>query len=70
MIYKRIKELRLEHGLSQSEVAKALGMSVTAYRNLENGKTILKTPRFIALANLFNVPIDYVAELTDQKERW
>ena len=33
----RLKELRIEHGLTQKQVAEMIGLSVSAYRRCENG---------------------------------
>jgi len=38
-IGKHIKDIRIKKNLKQSTVAKALGLSLTAYSNIETGKT-------------------------------
>ena len=55
---KRLKILREKKGLSQSQLAKIIGVSTTTIQNYEYGK-IPKTEHAIALANLFNVSLDW-----------
>lgn len=67
----RLRELREAKGLSQSEVAKFLGISRPAYVQYETGKT--KPSRTIKkLCALFNVTSDYIlgtdVETVDKKE--
>ena len=64
-ICERIKELRLEHNLSQMELAKALNMSQSAVAKWELGKTEPTATAIIRLAQLFNESADYLLGLTD-----
>lgn len=51
-IAKQIKHLRLQKNLKQKAVADAIGLSLTAYSNIECGKTInLTVQRLIQIAN-------------------
>lgn len=61
----RIKELRTERGLKQSEVAARLGVSQPAYHGLENRGEGLDLAYLIALARVYGLPLseafpDYV----------
>lgn len=56
---KRLKELRLEHHLTQVEVAKALGIAKMSYSTWESGKTKPNQANLVALADYFNVPKTY-----------
>jgi transcriptional regulator with XRE-family HTH domain len=51
----RIKQLREERGLTQEAVASQLGLHLTNYNKLENGKTELTTTRLEKLASIFGV---------------
>jgi transcriptional regulator with XRE-family HTH domain len=56
-IGKRIKQIRISKHLKQSAVARALGMSVTAYRDIETEKTSnLSIQRIQQIANVLQVP--------------
>lgn len=55
-----LKELRMEGGLRQSDVAKALGVSRTAYSNYELGIREPSLEMVVKLCDLFNVSADYM----------
>lgn len=61
----RLKELRKENGLSQDQLAKAVGLTHTAIGLWELEKRIPNLDAVIALAKYFNVSIDYLAGLED-----
>ena len=52
-IAKRIRNLRIRRGLTQSQVAEALGISQSHYGNVERGDRHLFLEHFIAICNLF-----------------
>ena len=61
----KLKELRLEKGVTQKEVAKALNISKSAYANYEQG---VREPSYQVLANIckyFNVTSDYLLGLEE-----
>ena len=64
---KRMKELRLEMGLSVEEVAGAMGVKTSAYPSYEAGERIVRGDKLLALAKLFRVSSDYLVGLTDTK---
>lgn len=54
-ILSRIKSLREESGLSQSQLADELGIGRTTYLNFETGKTRLFSKNLVALAEYFQL---------------
>lgn len=52
-----IRQLRLEKGKGQTEVAKALGISVAALSKIENGQTDINLSRLIQMAKYFGVSV-------------
>lgn len=54
-ILSRIKALREERGLSQSQFADELGIGRTTYLNFETGKTRLFSKNLVALAEYFQL---------------
>jgi len=56
----RLKELRKKAGLSQDDVSKHLGVSQPAYGNYENGNREPDFNILRAIANYFEVSIDYL----------
>lgn len=53
----RIKELRLQNGLTAEAVAQALNISRGSYSQLENGHVEITINRVQLLAEIFNVPV-------------
>ena len=64
-IGKRIKELRIENGLSQENFGKELSVSQDTVSLWENGKSLPTVEFLIAIAKRFNVSTDYIVCLTD-----
>lgn len=56
----RLRELRKQNNLSQSEVAEKLGISASAYGFYEQGKTIPNAESLNVLADLYDVSTDYL----------
>lgn len=61
----KIKEARKAAGLSQKYVALALGLKGPSVSNWESGKTQPTPENLKALANLFNVSVDYLLDRDD-----
>lgn len=60
----RLLKLRMEHGLSQEDLASALGVSRQAVSKWERGEASLDTDNLIKLAEFYHISID---ELLDHK---
>lgn len=67
-MYKRIRNLREDKDLNQTQVAKYLGMSQTGYSKYETGENDLPTEVLIKLADFYDVSIDYMLDRTDKPE--
>lgn len=65
---KRLKELRLQKGLTQQQVANAIGKTYQAYSYYENGKRDPDTETLKLLADFFNVSTDYLLETPQSVE--
>ena len=59
-ISERLKKYRLEHNLTQEEIAKELGVSIATYNALENGHTNVYTTTVDKIANLLCTDVKYV----------
>lgn len=66
-MYKRIRDLREDKDMSQTALAKILGMSQTGYSKYETGENDIPTTILIALSTYHNVSVDYLLNLTDSK---
>lgn len=68
-MYRRLRELRDEKDLTQTEIVKMLGMSQTGYSKYETGENDIPTDVLIKLANFYNTSIDYLLGQTDNKRK-
>ena len=67
--YPRLRELRRNAGLNQTDVADLLGMQQNQYSRYERGDRELPMHLFIILAGHYNVSLDYLTGLSDVRER-
>jgi transcriptional regulator with XRE-family HTH domain len=68
MLQKRMKELRLDRGLTQNEPATVLRISREAYSMYENGKRQLSCQSLVQLAQFYGVTTDYLLGLSDDPD--
>ena len=61
----RLSKLRKERGLSQSTVAKAIGVSLGIVCYWENNKSEPTASNIVKLARYFSVSADYLLGLSD-----
>lgn len=64
-MYKRLRELREDRDLTQSQIARELNMSQTGYSKYETGENDIPTKILINLSVFYNTSVDYLLELTD-----
>lgn len=64
--YPRLRDLREDHDLTQTQLVELLKMHKTTYTNYEQGLREIPFGLVIRLAKLYNVTIDYIAGLTDE----
>ena len=63
--YNRLKEPRLESGLSQSELANRLNVNQRTISNWEKNIREPNIDMLIKIAQLFDVPTDYLLGVVD-----
>lgn len=63
--YKRIRDLREDHDLTQRQVAEYLGMPQPQYCRYEQGYRDIPTDALLALAELYKTSTDYILGRTD-----
>lgn len=61
----RIRELRIERGYTQSDLAKIIGVNQTAIGKYERGELEPNINTLIMLAHIFDVSVDFLVENTD-----
>lgn len=64
----RLKDLRIEHGLSQEEVAKVLNTSQQYYGKYELGKRPLPIEHLISLCKFYHVSADWILGLQEEPD--
>ena len=69
-MYRRLRDLREDRELNQTQVAKELGMSQTGYSKYETGENDIPTQILIKLARFYDTSIDYILGETNNSERY
>ncbi len=69
-MYPRIRDLREDRDMNQTQIAKMLGMSQTGYSKYETGENDIPTAILIKLARFYNTSVDYLLGETSQKSRY
>jgi transcriptional regulator with XRE-family HTH domain len=64
-MYRRIRNLREDKDMTQTQVAKMLTMSQTGYSKYETGENDIPTNILIKLADFYDVSVDYLLNRTD-----
>ena len=66
-MYSRIRNLREDRDLTQTQIAQMLGMSQTGYSKYETGENDIPTAVLIKLADFYGTTTDYLLGRTDEK---
>lgn len=66
-IKERLRELRKERKETQEQTAKATGMALRHYQRFEAGDSLPGFDNLCALADHFEVSLDYLAGRTDER---
>ena len=64
----RIKELRLERGMTQDSLGQVIGVKSYSIYTYEKGRSAPSIEDLITLADFFNVSVDYLIGHTDKRE--
>ena len=65
----RIRDLREDRDLSQSEIAKVIKTTQQQYSKIENGISDISGVKLLLLAEFYNVSADYILVISDDKRR-
>ena len=66
-MYQKIRDLREDKDLTQTQIAKILNCSQRIYRNYERGEVDIPTQVLIKLAEFHGTSVDFLLGLTDEK---
>lgn len=64
-LYPRIRNLREDKDLTQTQMGKILSCSQRVYSNYERGDIDIPTPTLSKIADFHNVSVDYLLGRTD-----
>ncbi len=64
-MYQRIRNLREDKDMNQTQIARVLNMSQTGYSKYETGENDIPTTVLIKLAEFHKTNVDYILGLTD-----
>jgi len=67
-IYHRIRDLREDADLTQTQISRHLNISQRSYSHYENGTRDIPTNILIGIADFYDVSIDYLLERTNNKK--
>ena len=65
----RLKELRTEKGISQLSLSKEVHIALRSLQRYEYGEREANVSQLIALADYFDVSLDYLVGISDNPKR-
>lgn len=65
--YERIRNLREDSDLTQAEIGQKINVPQRTYAYYESGERMIPPQVLVALAQFYDVSVDYLLGLTDQK---
>ena len=63
--YDRLKDLREDHDLTQTDIANILKTTRQQVSKWETGAQMMGVDKYIILAKYYNISVDYLLGLTD-----
>ena len=69
MQYQKIRDLREDHDLTQTDIAQILSCSQVCYSRYELGSRDIPTDVLIRLSNFYNVSVDYLLGQSENPKR-
>lgn len=68
-LYKRLKDMREDHDLSQAAVARILQTNQQQISRWETGTQMMGVDKYVILAQYYNVSVDYLLGLIDKPKK-
>ena len=65
LYYERLRDIREDNDLKQSDIAKILEPTQQQIYKYETGKQMMGIDKYIKLARYYNISLDYLTGLTD-----
>ena len=70
LYFRRIKDLRTDHDMSQAQIAEMLGCHEGVYRRYEQGVRDIPIWALLRLAEFYDVSIDYLLGVSNNKRKY
>ena len=68
MYFKRLRDLREDADLTQTELSKYLNVSKRSYSHYENGTRNIPVDIIVSIADFYDVSVDYILERTNNRK--
>lgn len=68
--YERIRDLREDNDLTQEKVGRSINVPQRTYAYYESGQRMIPPRVLCALAEFYDVSVDYILGLTDEKKAY
>lgn len=68
MFFRRLRDMREDHDLSQEKLGRLLGIQQTVYSRYERGYQTIPLELLIRLADIYGVSLDYLIGRTDNPQ--
>ncbi|MCM1466812.1 MAG: helix-turn-helix domain-containing protein [Alistipes sp.] len=68
MYFKRLRDLREDADLTQTELSKHLNVSKRSYSHYENGTRNIPVDIIVSIADFYDVSVDYILERTNNRK--
>lgn len=68
MRFRRLEDLRIDHDMTQKDVAEILHMQREVYRRYEKGTRTIPVEYLMVLAEYYGTSVDYLLGITDVKK--
>jgi len=66
----RLRDLREDHDLTQTELGKVINKSQQGYNHIETGRAELKIEDLVTLCKFYNISADYIIGLADKRKSY
>ena len=70
MLFTRIKDIREDNDLNQTDISKLFKMHTSQYQRYERGESKIPLDFAVKLAKFYNVSLDYITGLTNKKHSY
>lgn len=67
--YQRLRDIREDNDLTQTQVAEILNIQQTQYSRYERGAVQMSIDKYIALAKYYNISLDYITGIIDEPKK-